>query len=215
MNSAKDLGYVLCKDCNRVNRVGSFQCLSCNGKLHLRTPNSLQAAWAWLATAAVLIFPANLYPITLFTVFGNEKPDTILSGTLTLVKMGMFPIAVIVFTASIAVPIIKIVGLTYIYFSVQRHVKLSDKARTRMFHFIEWIGRWSMMDLFVISIMSVLMDLGHISSFEAGPATAAFGLVVFCTMVSSKVFDTRLLWDAEQASEEHLYHSGQRNKSKL
>jgi paraquat-inducible protein A len=111
--------------------------------------------------------------------------------------MGMLPIAIIVFIASIVVPGIKIIGLFYIYLSVHLKAPVSHRTITAMFHFIEWIGRWSMLDLFVISIMIVLMDVGQVS-FEAGPATVAFGLVVIATMLSAKAFDTRLLWDREK-----------------
>jgi paraquat-inducible protein A len=158
-------------------------------------------AWAWLVTSAIFIVPANIYPITVINQFGVLQPDTILSGISTLIELGMLPIAVIVFVASIVVPSIKVVGLFYIYLSVYLKAPVSHRTITTMFHFIEWIGRWSMLDLFVISIMIVLLDVGQVS-FEAGPATLAFGLVVISTMLSAKAFDTRLLWDQERIDED-------------
>lgn len=199
--TASKTGMVMCNDCHSLNEQGDGHCYRCHAPLHVRRPNSLSIAWAWLATAAVMIIPANIYPITVVNKFGVLQPDTILSGVMSLVRMGMLPIAIIVFVASIAVPVIKLVGLFYIYLSVYLKAPVSHKTITRMFHFIEWIGRWSMLDLFVISLMIVLLDVGQVS-FEAGPATVAFGLVVVTTMLSARAFDTRLLWDRENNNQE-------------
>lgn len=196
LETATQAGYIMCHDCHSLNEQGEKHCYRCHTQLHRRKPNSLMIAWAWLATAAVMIVPANIYPITVINKFGVLQPDTIWSGVITLVELGMFPIALIVFVASIAVPMTKLVGLFYIYLSVYLKAPVSHKTITHMFHFIEWIGRWSMLDLFVISLMIVLLDVGQVS-FEAGPATVAFGLVVVSTMLSARAFDTRLLWDRE------------------
>lgn len=209
VTASKD-GYLICEDCHSLNEQTDTHCYLCHAKLHSRRPNSLMIAWAWLATAAVMIIPANIYPITLINKFGVLQPDTILSGVISLVNLGMLPIAIIVFVASIAVPVIKLVGLFYIYLSVHLKAPISHKSITHMFHFIEWIGRWSMLDLFVISLMIVLLDVGQVS-FEAGPATVAFGLVVVTTMLSARAFDTRLLWDRENETIEN--NSGSRLSS--
>ena len=194
--TARNSGYIMCHDCHALNVTAQSECYRCHCKLNSRKPNSLSFAWAWLVTAAIFFIPANIYPITVINQFGVLQPDTIMSGVLSLVELGMLPIAVIVFIASIVVPSIKVVGLFYIYLSVYLKAPVSHRTITGMFHFIEWIGRWSMLDLFVISIMIVLLDIGQVS-FEAGPATLAFGLVVISTMLSAKAFDTRLLWDRE------------------
>ena len=194
MKTAKQHGYVMCHDCHSLNVITDSHCYRCHGELHSRQPNSLSTAWAWLITAAVMIIPANVFPITRINKFGVLEPDTIISGVLTLIELGMIPIALIVFIASVLVPGVKIVGLFYIYLSVYLKPPISQRKITHMFHFIEWIGRWSMLDLFVISIMIVLLDVGQVS-FEAGPATVAFGLVVIATMLSARAFDPRLLWD--------------------
>ena len=201
MKTAAEAGFMLCRDCHSLNSKEESHCFRCHAPLSSRRPNSLPMAWAWLATAAVMIVPANIYPITVINKFGVLQPDTIMSGILSLVKMGMLPIAIIVFIASVVVPGIKIIGLFYIYLSVYLKAPVSHRTITHMFHFIEWIGRWSMMDLFVISLMIVLLDVGQVS-FEAGPATVAFGIVVISTMLSAKAFDTRLLWDREYRPQE-------------
>lgn len=192
--SAKQLGFILCDDCHSLNPGDNALCYRCNAQLYVRKLNSMNKAWAWLFTAVVMIVPANVFPITIINKFGILEPDTILSGVLFLIENDMLPIAAIVFIASIVVPLIKIFGLFYIYLSVHLNPPISKQTITHMFHFIEWIGRWSMLDLFVISIMVVLLDVGQVG-FEAGPATVAFGLVVIATMLSARVFDTRLLWD--------------------
>jgi paraquat-inducible protein A len=194
MKIAQELGYVMCHDCHSLNELKDGHCYRCNGQLFSRRPNSLSFAWAWLVTAAVMIVPANVFPITIINKFGVLEPDTIMSGVLSLIELGMVPIALIVFVASVLVPGVKLVGLFYIYLSVYLKPPISEHKITHMFHFIEWIGRWSMLDLFVISIMIVLLDVGQVS-FEAGPATVAFGMVVVSTMLSAKAFDPRLLWD--------------------
>ena len=194
MKTAAQLGFIMCHDCQSLNDGRDAECYRCKGVLNSRQPNSMSIAWAWLVTSAVLIVPANVFPITIINKYGVLQPDTIITGILYLIERGMLPIAVIVFIASIIVPTIKIVGLFYIFLSVHLKAPVSHRNITNMFHFIEWIGRWSMLDLFVISIMIVLMDVRQVS-FEAGPATVAFGLVVICTMLSAKAFDSRLLWD--------------------
>ncbi len=209
MKTAAQLGFVLCHDCHSLNDGGDAHCYRCKAKLNSRQPNSMTIAWAWLVTSAVMIIPANIFPITMINRYGVLQPDTIITGILYLVERGMLPIAVIVFIASIIVPIVKIIGLFYIFLSVHLKAPVSHRNITHMFHFIEWIGRWSMLDLFVISIMIVLMDVRQVS-FEAGPATVAFGLVVICTMLSAKVFDPRLLWDREGVKGERLKDLGSR-----
>lgn len=194
MKTARTSGYILCHDCHSLNVNTDRHCYRCDAVLQARMPNSAPVAWAWLIIAMVFIIPANIFPITVVNRFGVLEPDTIMSGVLGLVESDMIPIAIIVFVASIVVPGVKIVGLFYIYISVYLKAPVSSRMITTMFHFIEWIGRWSMLDLFVISLMIVLFDIGPMS-VEAGPATMAFGLLVVSTMLSAHAFDTRLLWD--------------------
>ncbi|MFT5164146.1 MAG: paraquat-inducible protein A [Alteromonadaceae bacterium] len=195
MKTARNNGYVLCHDCHSLNNNQDPHCYRCRGVLQSRINNSLGMAWIWLVTAALFIIPANIYPITVINRFGVLEPDTIMSGIVSLIESDMIPIAIIVFVASIVVPGIKVVGLFYIYISVHMKAPVSHRRITAMFHFIEWIGRWSMLDLFVISLMIALLDIGQMS-VAAGPATMAFGLLVVSTMLSAQAFDTRLLWDS-------------------
>ena len=201
MKRAVELGYVLCGDCHQVNVSSQRYCQHCGGLLEQRKANSTSVAWAWLVTACVMIIPANLYPITLINSYGVIQPDTIFSGIVALVKADLLPIAIIVFVASILVPILKIVLLFYIYLSLYLSPPLSHRKVTQLYHFVEWIGRWSMLDLFVISLMIVLLDMGQVS-IEAGPAILPFAIVVLSTMLSARAFDTRLLWDRLAAEQQ-------------
>jgi paraquat-inducible protein A len=191
----KDLGLCRCDDCGQINNTTESCCLRCGAKLQLRDYNSLQRSWALLITAAILLVPANLYPITTLTKSGRVTHDTIFSGILRLVHSDMLPIAVIVFTASILVPWLKIIGLGIELSAISFNLKFSKKKLMLGFHLIEWIGRWSMLDLFVISLTVALVNMGQLLDAKPAPAATAFALVILFTQVSAKVLDTRLLWD--------------------
>ena len=139
--------------------------------------------------------PANIYPITILTNQGQVRHDTIFSGILHLVNSDMLPIAMIVFTASILVPWIKIIGLSIYLCAISFDIPISKKKLMVGFHAIEWIGRWSMLDLFVISITVALVNMGQLLDAKPAPAATAFALVILLTQLAAKVLDTRLLWD--------------------
>jgi paraquat-inducible protein A len=147
-------------------------------------------------TAAILYIPANLYPIMTVTSFGHGEPDTIISGVIALIEAGMLPVALLVFFASITVPVLKLVGLTYLLVSVQRRRRRRARERTLLYRIIEGVGRWSMVDVFMIGILSALVALGNVATIEPGPGAIAFCLVVIITMIASMSFDPRLIWDA-------------------
>ncbi|GAA4896242.1 hypothetical protein GCM10023333_31800 [Ferrimonas pelagia] len=151
-----------------------------------------------MITAAILLFPANTLPITQFTNQGLTTYDTIYSGIVSLVDNEMPAIAVIVFTASVAVPIAKVIGLTLILLTIQRQWPLSKTRLTRYFHIIEFIGRWSMLDLFVISIVASLINMGQLLHAKPAPAATYFALVILLTQLAAKCLDPRLLWDLEK-----------------
>jgi len=161
-----------------------------------------------LITAVIFIVPANVYPITYFLKNNVLYPDTIFSGILSLVESGMHGIALIVFIASIIVPILKIVALAFIALAVQFKWKFSRRRQQFIFSFVDWIGRWSILDLFVISIMVAVFDKGQILSVYPGIAATSFTIVVIITLFAANSFDTRLIWDA-QSLEDNTYKSGQ------
>jgi len=191
----KDIGLCLCKVCRQLNSSDLSHCKRCEAELQVRDYSSLQKSWALLITAAILLVPANIYPITMLTNQGQVRHDTIFSGILHLVHSDMLPIAVIVFTASILVPWIKIIGLSIYLCAISFDIPISKKKLMVGFHIIEWIGRWSMLDLFVISITVALVNMGQLLDAKPAPAATAFALVILLTQLAAKVLDTRLLWD--------------------
>lgn len=185
---------VHCHTCHLTQKQQAY-CRRCGSELHRRDPNSIQKTWAYLISASVFIFPANLYPISIFFNNGKQLEDTIFSGVATLVKTNMSGIAAIIFIASIVVPVAKILGLAYILLCIQFKRQGSFLTRMKMYRIIQWIGKWSMMDLFVISIMVTLIDRGQLLDFTPGPGAIAFAVVVVLTMLAAESLDSRLIWD--------------------
>lgn len=175
-------------------------CCRCGARIFARRPNSIAKTWALLISAVLLYLPANLLPIMTVRSFGQGTPDTVMSGVIALVQHGMFPIAAVVFVASILVPTFKLLGIALLLLSVQRHQQLSPRQRVVMFRFIEWIGRWSMLDIFVIAILVAIVNFGSIASVEAGWGAMAFASVVILTMLAALTFDPRLIWDNTELS---------------
>jgi paraquat-inducible protein A len=191
-----------CHCCHQVHTVDAFEinlerikCTRCGAKLHHRKPNSLSRSWALLIAAAVLYIPANTYPIMTVRELGNGTPDTILSGVARLFESGLWPLAVLVFVASVAIPILKILTLGYLLGSVRGAARLDLVARTRLYRLIELVGRWSMVDIFMVSILIALVRLGNLAEITPGVGALAFASVVVLTMLSAMSFDPRLMWD--------------------
>ena len=204
---AIDAGILICTECHELNKQDADTdeqlCTRCGALIHARRPNSLTRTWALLITAAILYIPANLLPIMTVSSLGQGDPSTIMSGVIQLVQHGMFPIAAVVFIASILVPTFKLVGIGLLLFSVQRHQPLSAQQRIVMYRFIEFIGRWSMLDIFVIAILVALVNFGRLASIEANLGAAAFASVVILTMFAAVTFDPRLIWDNTESDDDH------------
>lgn len=204
---ALDAGILICTDCHALNRqdkaIDEQTCTRCGALVHARRPNSLLRTWALLLTSAILYIPANLLPIMTINSLGQGSPSTIMSGVIELVQHGMIPIAAVVFVASILVPTFKLVGIALLLFSVQRHQPLSARQRIIMYRFIEFIGRWSMLDIFVIAILVAVVNFGRIASVEADLGAVAFASVVILTMLAAVTFDPRLIWDNTESDDDH------------
>jgi paraquat-inducible protein A len=204
---AIDAGIVVCNECHELNKQApdgtSQACTRCGAVVHARRPNSIVRTWALLVAASILYIPANLLPIMTVSTLGQGSPDTIMSGVITLLKHGMVPIAAVVFIASILVPTFKLVGIGLLLYSVQRHQPLSARQRILMYRFIEFIGRWSMLDIFVIAILVAVVNFGRIASVEANLGAVAFATVVILTMLAALTFDPRLIWDNTESDDDH------------
>ena len=146
--------------------------------------------------AGIFLVPANLYPIMTVVYMGEGDASTIIDGVLLLIQHGMIPIALIIFTASIVVPFLKITGIVVLLLSVHFRWRLDARQRTHLHRMVKWIGRWSMLDIFVIAILAKLVELGRIATIEGGIAAVYFGLAVMLTMLAAEAFDERLIWDA-------------------
>ncbi|WP_397449846.1 paraquat-inducible protein A [Pseudomonas sp. NA-150] len=204
---AIDAGIFICAECHELNKVDpdleSPTCSRCGAQVHARSPNSMARTWALLVTAAILYIPANVLPIMTVSSLGQGDPSTIMSGVIQLIQHGMLPIAAVVFVASILVPTFKLVGLGLLLFSVQRRQPLSARQRMVMYRFIEFIGRWSMLDIFVIAILVAVVNFGRLASVEANLGAVAFASVVILTMLAAVTFDPRLIWDNTESDDDH------------
>jgi len=202
-----DAGILICAECHELNRqdaeADEQTCTRCGAWVHARRPDSLLRTWALLLTSAILYIPANLLPIMTVSSLGQGSPSTIMSGVIELVQHGMIPIAAVVFIASILVPTFKLVGIALLLFSVQRRQPLSARQRIIMYRFIEFIGRWSMLDIFVIAILVAVVNFGRIASVEANLGAVAFASVVILTMLAAVTFDPRLIWDNTESDDDH------------
>jgi paraquat-inducible protein A len=204
---AIDAGILICAECHELSKqeadVDEQVCTRCGALVHARRPNSVARTWALLITAAILYIPANVLPIMTVSSLGKGDPSTIMSGVIQLVQHGMIPIAAVVFIASIVVPTFKLVGIALLLFSVQRHQPLSARQRIWMYRFIEFIGRWSMLDIFVIAILVALVNFGRLATIEADLGAIAFASVVILTMLAAVTFDPRLIWDNTESDDDH------------
>jgi paraquat-inducible protein A len=197
--SARAAGLVGCHHCGTVwqGAPPGARCGRCGARLHSRKPDSLSRTWALLATAAMLYVPANLLPVmTTRTVLG-AKEDTILSGIVYFWATGDWMLAVIVFVASFVVPLFKLGALALLAAAAQAGAQWAPAERTRLYRVIEVIGRWSMLDVFVVSLLAGLVRLRGFAEITAGPGIACFGAVVVLTMLASIGFDPRLAWDRD------------------
>jgi paraquat-inducible protein A len=196
----------VCHDCGLLSAplAGTHQhdlrCARCGSRLHLRKPNSLARTWALLLAALVLYLPANLLPVMhTSSLFGAQK-DTIMSGVVYLWTSGSWPLAALVFIASIAVPMLKILAIGFLAASANLRSRWQPVQRARIYRIVELVGRWSMLDIYVIAILTALVQFNALATITAGPAAIAFGAVVVLTMFAAMSFDPRLTWDARQTT---------------
>jgi paraquat-inducible protein A len=206
--TARNASQISCHSCHllcRINfsKVGeSLVCPRCGSTLHQRKPNSLKRTWALVLAAVIFYIPANLLPVTVVISFGKAQADTIMSGVIYFVATGMWPIALVIFVASILVPILKLSILIFLLISVQRKSTWRPKDRTRLYRITEAVGRWSMVDIYVVTILVALVNLGNLATIKAGPGAGFFAAVVVITILAAMSFDPRLIWDAKETLDE-------------
>jgi paraquat-inducible protein A len=170
-------------------------CSRCASPLHHRKHNSIETTWALLASAVVLLIPANIYPVMTVIRFGRGEPSTILSGVLHLIESGMWGLAMIVFVASIVVPVMKLIILSFLLISVHKKSIWRPRDRTLLYRATEVVGAWSMVDIFLVGLLSSLVSLDALSTIRPGIGAIFFAGVVVITMFAAHSFDPRLIWD--------------------
>jgi len=176
-------------------------CPRCESLLHRRKSDSIPRTWALVIAAAVLYVPANYYPVLTVMQLGAGAPSTILGGVEELISSRMYPLAALVFFASIAVPMMKLIGLSVMLVATQTGSSGWLRDRTHLYHAVRWIGRWSMIDIFMESLLGALVKFGNVITIEPGIGAVAFCGVVILTMFAAETFDPRLMWDAARVSE--------------
>ncbi|MGB7991370.1 MAG: paraquat-inducible protein A [Candidatus Methylophosphatis roskildensis] len=213
--TAERLGLLAChccgllsRDSTAASRHAALACPRCGAHLHVRKPHSIGHAWAYWIAAVILYFPANLLPIMQTSSLFESQRDTIMSGVIFLWRDGSWPLALLVFFASIVVPLLKLIALAYLLATVQVGMTRRRHQRARLYRMVEFVGRWSMLDIYVVTILVALVHLQSLAQIEAGPGALAFGAVVVLTMLSAMSFDPRLIWDAGvRRGKHHVRHA--------
>ena len=210
--TAADAGLLSCPACELVSRpppgaadvfaTATARCPRCGAGIHPRKPDSIARTWAFLIAACVLYIPANALPIMDTSSLFDAQQDTILSGVVYLWTTGSWVTALIVFIASIVTPLLKLVTLSALVISVQRKSTWRPHLRARLYRVVSLVGRWSMLDIFVVAVLVALVQIQSIAVITAGPGAFAFGAVVVLTMFAAFSFDPRLIWDPVKAAHE-------------
>jgi paraquat-inducible protein A len=198
-HSAAHHGLALCDVCELVSPVRNVRCPRCHSRLHLRVRESLQRTWALTIAALILYFPANLLPILKITSVTGDKQNTILGGVVQFWQQGDYLVAIIIFSASIVIPVLKIIAIVSL--SLAARTGRRPFGMTRIYRVTEFIGRWSMTDVFVVAILVAVVQLGSALSIHPGAAAISFAGVVILTMLAATSFDPRLIWDAAGRAE--------------
>jgi paraquat-inducible protein A len=197
--SAAEAGLVSCRTCHLLSRPADAgnpgYCPRCGTALAWRRHHSIQYTWALVIAAAIFYIPANALPVLTTTALGSTESDTIMGGVIFLYTSGSWPLALIVLVASVMIPLGKLVVLGYLLIQVQRGFVKNRHDSARMYRMVEFIGRWSMLDVFVDAFVVALVQLQPLMSVEPGPGVIFFMVVVVLTMLAAQTFDPRLLWD--------------------
>lgn len=199
--SARDLGVVACTRCTQVWPVGTQICDRCGSTIVARDEKSLQRVWALWLMGLMCYVPANMYPMLQTRTLLSVQQDTIVGGAVELIHHGAIGIAIIILVASVVIPLAKFMAIAFLAISVSRPSSVSSHHRQLLYEVVEYIGRWSMIDIFVVAIMSSLVQLNTLAAVNPGRASLFFALSVIFTMLSAQAFDSRMIWDAQTRRE--------------
>ena len=200
------LGFVSCGTCGLLTRPANLhepgRCPRCGEKLVLRRHDAIQRTWALIIAAAICYIPANLMPVMITNTVTSTELDTIVNGAVRLYTSGSWPLALIVLIASVVIPLAKIIALSYLLITIQRGIIRGQHERARLYRLVEFVGRWSMLDVFVITFVVALIQLQPLMSVKPGAGVLFFAAVVVLTMIAAETFDPRLIWDSDNCRED-------------
>lgn len=200
---AVDAGYACCSVCGKVAQSLAGRCPRCGVAMHARKPRSVEKTMAYLLAATILYIPAHLLPVMTVTEMGVVEHNTIISGMMYFLRTEAYPIAIVIFVASILIPLLKIAALSWLCAAATGRVRPSPVALGRLYWITELLGRWSMVDIFVVGILVSVVQVGNYMTIVPGPGALAFAGVVLLTMISALAFEPRLLWDQLDAKKEN------------
>lgn len=206
--TAQDYGLVQCEICNELNQQPktvlnekvSWHCARCGATLKLSPQFSrrLEITWALLIAAVMLFIPANVLPVMSLYILGKGSPSTIADGAWQLFQHGQWPIALIIFVASLVIPLVKIIALGFLLISIHYRSHWRSKERMKLYKVIDYIGRWSMVDVFVVAILVGIVQFGNVAYVEANMGSLSFTAVVILTMIAARTLDERQIWEFER-----------------
>ena len=196
LKTARERGLVGCTRCTRPSLLGTRTCPRCGSPLHSRDPLSLQKVWAWWIVGLGCYIPANIYPMLETRTLVSSQSDTIVGGAIDLASHGNLGVAIVILVASVIIPVSKFLILAGLAIGVRHGSRISDHRRHMLYEMVEYIGRWSMIDVFVVAILSSLVQLQALATITPGWASLFFALSVIFTMLAAQSFDSRLIWDS-------------------
>jgi paraquat-inducible protein A len=198
--TARSEGLVGCQRCAKTWPLGEERCGRCGAKLASRAYRSLGTVWFFWALGVIAYVPANIWPMLETRLLLTTSDDTIIEGALKLLGHGSVAVALVILLASVVIPLAKFGAIAWLALSVQHRLPSCPKWRHRVFEAVELIGRWSMIDVFVVAILSSLVQFSILANVKPGPAALAFALSVIFTMLSALSFDSRMIWDLDDAA---------------
>ena len=193
--TAANRNLTACHTCFKLAPAAVVQCPRCGSAMHLRKNDSIQRTLALLVTASLLYIPANLYPVMYTDALGSNEASTIMGGVVLLINLGSAPVALVIFVFSVMVPSAKLMAMFYLVWTVERNSPLDRRQRSTLYRVVEFIGKWSMVDIFVVTILVALVQLGGLLVILPGIAAVSFAGVVIITIIAAESFDSRLIWD--------------------
>lgn len=202
ISTARDRNLVGCQRCAKVWPIDTPKCGRCGARLQSRAAKSIAQVWFWWLLAVVAYVPANIWPMLETRMLFTKSDDTIIAGAFKLIQHGSVGVAAVILIASVVIPLAKFGAIAFLALTVQHRIRMSAKWRHRVYEVIEFIGRWSMIDVFVVAILSSLVQFTIIATVKPGPAALAFALSVIFTMFSALSFDSRMIWDLDEPDAE-------------